>query len=170
MYTRLLHALNSKIIQTSTRGGIDGCSIKQIHVTPSLFRDYKNAEHDRVWNRFRYGETQKLPRKKTLSLCIHITCQNGIIELVSLMVKEMVSEFTLMSQKALWNEKLKNNGYNPTIVDHPHFIVGHFFLNKNANIYVNLKNHIRTQLNNESFTIIFESDDVINSDALRSTW
>ncbi len=31
---------------------------------------------------------------------------------------------------------------------------------------VDLKNYIRTQLNNENFTIIFESDDVINSDAL----
>ena len=40
--------------------------------------------------------------------------------------------------KSLWNEKLKSSGYNPTIVDHPHFIVGHFFLNKNENI-VNLK-------------------------------
>ncbi|HFH8171756.1 TPA: hypothetical protein ACGNCY_002386, partial [Streptococcus agalactiae] len=65
----------------------------------------------------------------------------------------------------LWNKKLKSSGYNPTIVDHPHFIVGHFFLNKSANI-INLKNHIRTQLNNENFAIIFESDDVINSDAL----
>ncbi|PEM93698.1 glutamate synthase [Bacillus toyonensis] len=131
--------------------------------TPSLFRDYKNAEHD-ACGIVSVMEKRKIPTKENIDLCIQSLIKmnhragfiNGEGDGIGIHIDV---------PKALWNEKLKSSGYNPTIVDHPHFIVGHFFLNKKENI-VDLKNYIRTQLNNENFTIIFESDDVINSDAL----
>lgn len=131
--------------------------------TPSLFRDYKNAEHD-ACGIVSVMEKRKIPTKENIDLCIQSLVKmnhragfiNGEGDGIGIHIDV---------PKALWNEKLKSSGYNPTIVDHPHFIVGHFFLNKNENI-VDLKNHIRTQLNNENFAILFESDNVINSDAL----
>ncbi|PGC51654.1 glutamate synthase [Bacillus toyonensis] len=131
--------------------------------TPSLFRDYKNAEHD-ACGIVSVMEKRKIPTKENIDLCIQSLIKmnhragfiNGEGDGIGIHIDV---------PKVLWNEKLKSSGYNPTIVDHPHFIVGHFFLNKKENI-VDLKNYIRTQLNNENFTIIFESDDVINSDAL----
>ncbi|MDR2995964.1 MAG: glutamate synthase, partial [Bacillus cereus] len=131
--------------------------------TPSLFRDYRNAEHD-ACGIVSVMEKRKIPTKENIDLCIQSLVKmnhragfiNGEGDGIGIHIDV---------PKALWNEKLKSSGYNPTIVDHPHFIVGHFFLNKKENI-TTLKNYIRTQLNNESFTIIFESDDVINSDAL----
>lgn len=131
--------------------------------TPSLFRDYRNAEHD-ACGIVSVMEKRKIPTKENIDLCIQSLVKmnhragfiNGEGDGIGIHIDV---------PKALWNEKLKSSGYNPTIVDHPHFIVGHFFLNKKENITA-LKNYIRTQLNNESFTIIFESDDVINSDAL----
>ncbi|ABY41712.1 glutamate synthase-related protein [Bacillus mycoides] len=131
--------------------------------TPSLFRDYRNAEHD-ACGIVSVMEKRRIPTKENIDLCIQSLVKmnhragfiNGEGDGIGIHID---------MPKALWNEKLKSSGYNPTIVDHPHFIVGHFFLNKKENI-AELKDYIRTQLNNESFTIVLENDDVINSDAL----
>ena len=131
--------------------------------TPSLFRNYKNAEHD-ACGIVSVMEKRRIPTKENIDLCIQSLVKmnhragfiNGEGDGIGIHID---------MPKALWNEKLKSSGYNPTIVDHPHFIVGHFFLNKKENI-AELKDYIRTQLNNESFTIALENDDVINSDAL----
>ncbi|HDR4896959.1 glutamate synthase-related protein [Bacillus cereus] len=131
--------------------------------TPSLFRDYRNAEHD-ACGIVSVMEKRKIATKENIDLCIQSLVKmnhragfiNGEGDGIGIHIDV---------PKALWNEKLKSSGYNPTIVDHPHFIVGHFFLNKKENITI-LKDYIRTQLNNKNFTIIFESDDVTNSDAL----
>lgn len=131
--------------------------------TPSLFRDYRNAEHD-ACGIVSVMEKRKIATKENIDLCIQSLVKmnhragfiNGEGDGIGIHID---------IPKTLWNEKLKSSGYNPTIVDHPHFIVGHFFLNKKEDITV-LKDYIRTQLNNKNFTIIFESDDVTNSDAL----
>ncbi|MDZ4579819.1 glutamate synthase-related protein [Bacillus cereus] len=131
--------------------------------TPSLFRDYRNAEHD-ACGIVSVMEKRKIATKENIDLCIQSLVKmnhragfiNGEGDGIGIHID---------IPKTLWNEKLKSSGYNPTIVDHPHFIVGHFFLNKKENITA-LKDYIRTQLNNKNFTIIFESDDATNSDAL----
>ncbi|MDA2462741.1 glutamate synthase-related protein [Bacillus cereus group sp. MYBK65-1] len=131
--------------------------------TPSLFRDYRNAEHD-ACGIVSVMEKRKIATKENIDLCIQSLVKmnhragfiNGEGDGIGIHIDV---------PKTLWNEKLKSSGYNPTIVDHPHFIVGHFFLNKKEDITA-LKNYIRTQLNNKNFTIIFENDDVTNSDAL----
>ncbi|CDN33919.1 glutamate synthase-related protein [Bacillus thuringiensis] len=131
--------------------------------TPSLFRDYRNAEHD-ACGIVSVMEKRKIATKENIDLCIQSLVKmnhragfiNGEGDGIGIHIDV---------PKTLWNEKLKSSGYNPTIVDHPHFIVGHFFLNKKEDITA-LKDYIRTKLNNKNFTIIFESDDVTNSDAL----
>lgn len=131
--------------------------------TPSLFRDYRNAEHD-ACGIVSVMEKRKIATKENIDLCIQSLVKmnhragfiNGEGDGIGIHID---------IPKTLWNEKLKSSGYNPTIVNHPHFIVGHFFLNKKEDITA-LKDYIRTQLNNKNFTIIFESDDVTNSDAL----
>ncbi|PFR87995.1 hypothetical protein, partial [Bacillus cereus] len=130
--------------------------------TPSLFRNYANAEHD-ACGIVSVMEKQNVPTKANINLCVQSLVKmnhragfiNGEGDGIGIHID---------LPKALWKEKLKNSGYNPTIVDHPHFIVGHFFLNKKENPTL-LKNSIRNTLNNKNFTVIFESDDVINSDA-----
>ena len=131
--------------------------------TPSLFRDYANAEHD-ACGIVSVMEKQNIPTKENIDLCIQSLVKmnhragfiNGEGDGIGIHID---------LPKKLWKEKLKKNGYNPAIVDHPHFIVGHFFLSKKENPN-DLKDTIRTKLQNENFTIIFESDDVTNSDAL----
>ncbi|MED1565711.1 glutamate synthase-related protein [Bacillus paramycoides] len=131
--------------------------------TPSLFRNYKNAEHD-ACGIVSVMEKRRIPTKENIDLCIQSLVKmnhragfiNGEGDGIGIHID---------MPKALWNEKLKSSGYNPTIVDHPHFIVGHFFLNKKENI-ADLKKYIHTQLHNEKLTILLENDDVINSDAL----
>ena len=63
----MICALNSKIILTFTRG-IDGCSIKNTW-TPSLFRDYRNAEHD-ACGIVSVMEKRKIATKENIDLCI----------------------------------------------------------------------------------------------------
>ncbi|KEK21692.1 glutamate synthase-related protein [Bacillus gaemokensis] len=131
--------------------------------TPSLFRNYANAEHD-ACGIVSVMEKQNIPTKENIDLCIQSLVKmnhragfiNGEGDGIGVHIDV---------PKALWKEKLNSSGYNPAIVDHPHFIVGHFFLNKKENL-AHLKDSIRTKLNSEDFTIIFESDTVINSDAL----
>ncbi|WJE53271.1 glutamate synthase-related protein [Bacillus cereus] len=131
--------------------------------TPSLFRNYANAEHD-ACGIVSVMEKQNVPTKTNIDLCIQsLVKMNHRAGFINGEGDGIGVHIDL--PKALWKEKLKNSGYNPAIVDHPHFIVGHFFLNKKENPTL-LKSSIRNKLNNQNLTVIFESDDVINSDAL----
>lgn len=65
----MICTLNSKIILTFTRGGIDGCSNKKNTWTPSLFRDYRNAEHD-ACGIVSVMEKRKIATKENIDLCI----------------------------------------------------------------------------------------------------
>lgn len=93
--------------------------------TPSLFRDYRNAEHD-ACGIVSVMEKRKIPTKENIDLCIQSLVKmnhragfiNGEGDGIGIHIDV---------PKTLWNEKLKSSGYNPTIVDHPHFIVGLFF-------------------------------------------
>ena len=131
--------------------------------TPSLFQNYANAEHD-ACGIVSVMEKQNIPTKANIDLCIQsLVKMNHRAGFINGEGDGIGVHIDL--PKALWKEKLKNSGYNPAIVDHPHFIVGHFFLNKKENPNL-LKSSIRNKLNNKNLTVIFESDAVINSDAL----
>ncbi|MDM5186986.1 glutamate synthase-related protein [Bacillus sp. DX4.1] len=131
--------------------------------TPSLFRNYANAEHD-ACGIVSVMEKKNVPTKENIDLCIQsLVKMNHRAGFINGEGDGIGVHIDL--PKALWKKKLNNSGYNPAIVDHPHFIVGHFFLNKKGNP-ADLQSEIRTKLQNENFTIIFESEDVINSDAL----
>ncbi|PEB51000.1 glutamate synthase [Bacillus pseudomycoides] len=131
--------------------------------TPSLFRNYVNAEHD-ACGIVSVMEKQKIPTKENIDLCIQsLVKMNHRAGFINGEGDGIGIHIDLPT--ALWKEKLKKNGYNPAIVDHPHFIVGHFFLSKKENVN-HLKNSIRTKLENENFTIVFEDEEIINSDAL----
>ncbi|MGI2709254.1 glutamate synthase-related protein [Bacillus cytotoxicus] len=131
--------------------------------TPSLFRDYKNAEHD-ACGIVSVIEKQRIPTKENIDLCIQSLIKmnhragfiNGEGDGIGIHID---------LPKELWKEKLKNSGYNPAIVEHPHFIIGHFFLDKKANVN-HLKNDVRQKLEQNNLTIIFENDNAVNSDAL----
>ncbi|MBO1627306.1 glutamate synthase-related protein [Bacillus arachidis] len=131
--------------------------------SPSLFRDYVNAEHD-ACGIVSVMEKHNVPTKENIDLCIQsLVKMNHRAGFINGEGDGIGVHIDL--PKALWKEKLKNSGYNPAIVDHPHFIVGHFFLNKKEDPTL-LKNSIHNKLNKKNLTVIFESDDVINSDAL----
>lgn len=93
--------------------------------TPSLFRDYKNAEHD-ACGIVSVMEKRKIPTKENIDLCIQSLVKmnhragfiNGEGDGIGIHIDV---------PKALWNEKLKSSGYNPTIVMIPTLSLDIFF-------------------------------------------
>ncbi len=89
--------------------------------TPSLFRNYANAEHD-ACGIVSVMEKQNVPTKENIDLCIQsLVKMNHRAGFINGEGDGIGVHIDL--PKALWREKLKNSGYNPAIVDHPQFIV-----------------------------------------------
>ncbi|HDX9589923.1 TPA: glutamate synthase [Bacillus pseudomycoides] len=131
--------------------------------TPSLFRNYARAEHD-ACGIVSVMEKRNIPTKENIDLCIQsLVKMNHRAGFINNEGDGIGIHIDL--PKALWKEKLMKNGYNPTLVDHPHFIVGHFFLQQKQSAHA-LQNDIRSLLQRENVTIIFETSTVTNSDAL----
>ncbi|ENQ3107677.1 glutamate synthase (ferredoxin) [Bacillus sp. 491mf] len=131
--------------------------------TPSLFRNYANAEHD-ACGIVSVMEKRNIPTKENIDLCIQsLVKMNHRAGFINNEGDGIGIHIDL--PKALWKEKLMKNGYNPTLVDHPHFIVGHFFLQQKQSTHA-LQNEIRSLLQKENLAILFETSAVTNSDAL----
>ncbi|PEZ08662.1 glutamate synthase [Bacillus sp. AFS018417] len=131
--------------------------------TPSLFQNYANAEHD-ACGIVSVMEKRNLPTKENINLCIQsLVKMNHRAGFINNEGDGIGIHIDL--PKTLWKEKLTQNGYNPTLVDHPHFIVGHFFLHQKRDTN-SLQNYIRSLLHKENLTIVFETSTVTNSDAL----
>lgn len=131
--------------------------------TPSLFRNYANAEHD-ACGIVSVMEKRNIPTKKNIDLCIQsLVKMNHRAGFINNEGDGIGIHIDL--PKALWKEKLMKNGYNPTLVDHPHFIIGHFFLQQKQSAHT-LQNDIRSLLQRENVTIIFETSTITNSNVL----
>lgn len=131
--------------------------------TPSLFQNFSKVEHD-ACGIVSIMEKNNTPTKSNIDLCIQSLVKmnhragfiNGEGDGIGIHID---------LPKKLWKEKLTQNGYDPNLVDHPQFIVGHFFLSKKSDTAI-LKNHIHSLLQKEQFTIIFEDTTSTNSQAL----
>ncbi|CAM4338146.1 glutamate synthase [Bacillus manliponensis] len=131
--------------------------------TPSLFRDFSKAEHD-ACGIVSVMEKNNIPTKENIDLCIQSLVKmnhragfiNGEGDGIGIHID---------LPKALWRTKLTQSGYDSDLVEHPQFVVGHFFLSKKADA-TTLKNHIHSVLQSENFTVLFEDTNVTNSESL----
>jgi glutamate synthase (NADPH/NADH) large chain len=131
--------------------------------TPALFRDFKQEEHD-ACGIVSVMEKKRIPTKENIDLCIQSLVKmnhragfiNGEGDGIGIHID---------LPKKLWKEKLALTGLDSSLAERPDFIVGHFFLDQKADTIL-LREEMRAAFNREGLELIFEADNVVNSDAL----
>ncbi len=131
--------------------------------TPALFRDFHNGEHD-ACGIVSVIEKKRIPTKENIDLCIQSLVKmnhragfiNGEGDGIGIHID---------LPRDLWKEKLSSAGNDPSLADKETFVVGHFFIDQKQNVS-HIQNEIKTLLQNKGFTLLFETADVTNSDAL----
>ncbi len=131
--------------------------------SPENFAGFRNEEHDSC-GVVSAVEKRRIPTKKNIDDCINalvkMNHRAGFINEEGDGVGVHID-----IPRALWKEKLQQSGKDTDLVNNPNFVVGHFFINKQANVE-EAKETIRGLFNEANFEILFESDKVTNSDAL----
>ncbi|MFA9559225.1 glutamate synthase-related protein [Evansella sp. AB-rgal1] len=67
--------------------------------------------------------------------------------------------------KALWKKKLETENITADYVENETFTVGHFFIDQDHDV-AKIQEEVRTKLSAKGLTLVFESTDVTNSNAL----
>lgn len=131
--------------------------------SPENFTGFKNQEHDSC-GVVSAIEKRRIPTKKNIDDCI-----NALVKMNHRagFINEEGDGVGIHADipRALWKEKLKKTNQNVSIVDNPNFVVGHFFISKETEV-LKAKEIINTLLIDADFEVVFESDQVTNSDAL----
>ncbi|RAK15540.1 glutamate synthase (NADPH/NADH) large chain [Anoxybacillus vitaminiphilus] len=131
--------------------------------SPSLFKDFHQAEHD-ACGIVSAIEKRRTPTRENIMTCIDALVKmnhragfiNGEGDGVGVHID---------IPKALWMEKLANAGQNPEIANRDDFTVGHIFINKTTNV-TNKKEQIKSLFKQYGLSVIYESDRVTSSSAL----
>lgn len=131
--------------------------------TPSQFKNFNNQEHD-ACGIVSSLEKEKIPTRENIFSCIDalVTMNhragfiNGEGDGVGIHID---------IPRTLWKEKLKKAQIDPTVVDTPNFVVGHLFFTRNEQSET-FKTEVRQLLDDNGFSLIFESDEVTDSSAL----
>ncbi|MBM7704443.1 glutamate synthase (NADPH/NADH) large chain [Bacillus iocasae] len=146
----ILHALNAVRMKTKW--------------TPSLFKNYHLHEHD-ACGIVSVIEKVNQPTKQNIEQCIDaLNTMNHRAGFINDEGDGIGIHIDL--PRALWKEKLKNAGKDEGVVDDPAFIVGHFFIAKQADL-VEKKAYITQLFTKYGLNLLFEADDsVVHSDAL----
>ncbi|MFN7252883.1 MAG: glutamate synthase-related protein [Anaerobacillus sp.] len=131
--------------------------------SPESFTGFKNEEHD-ACGIVSAIEKKRIPTKKNIDDCINalvkMNHRAGFINEEGDGVGVHID-----IPRELWKEKLKQNGQNEGLVDDPNFVVGHFFINKQTDVEA-AKETIQTHFSSFNLKVVFESDQVTNSNAL----
>ncbi|MBU8908855.1 glutamate synthase-related protein [Desertibacillus haloalkaliphilus] len=130
---------------------------------PSTFKDYRNVEHDSC-GIVSVMEKKRIPTKKNIDDCIDalvkMNHRAGFINEEGDGVGVHID-----IPRVLWKEKLTNANQDPQHVDRPDFSVGHIFIDKEANTQ-ETKARILAHIQNYGLELVYETDQVTNSDAL----
>ena len=131
--------------------------------SPENFTGFKNEEHDSC-GVVSVIEKKRIPTKKNIDDCI-----NALVKMNHR--AGFINEegdgvgIHIDIPRTLWKEKLKVKSSNVNVVDDPNFVVGHFFINNQTNVE-KAKESIQSLITGSSFEVIFETDQVTNSEAL----
>lgn len=131
--------------------------------TPAMFREFRNAEHD-ACGIVSVMEKKHIPTKENIDLCIQSLVKmnhragfiNGEGDGIGIHID---------LPKTLWKEKLALSGVDSSLTERPDFIVGHFFLDQKIDTLL-LREEMREAFAREGLELIFETDHVVNSNAL----
>ncbi len=130
---------------------------------PSTFKNHHHHEHD-ACGIISIIEKKKIPTKENIDLCISALMKmnhragftNGEGDGVGIHID---------IPRELWKEKLSKKGINPAVVHDDQFIVGHFFMSKEAE-QPNVKDKIKQLFSSFNLDLIYETEEVTNSGAL----
>lgn len=131
--------------------------------SPENFTGFKNEEHD-ACGIVSAIEKKRIPTKKNIDDCI-----NALVKMNHR--AGFINEegdgvgIHIDIPRALWKEKLTAQNQDANLVDNPNFVVGHFFISKEADAEKSKKG-ILSLFEAAKFKVIFETDKVTNSDAL----
>ncbi|MFB9759473.1 glutamate synthase-related protein [Ectobacillus funiculus] len=146
---------------------VNGLPVKALAMTnkwtPALFQDFHNSEHD-ACGIVSVMEKKRIPTKANIDLCIQSLVKmnhragfiNGEGDGIGIHID---------LPKELWKEKLRTNGQDPQIADRSDFVVGHFFLDRKADV-LPLQAEMRHTFTNNGLHIVFESEKVTHKEAL----
>ncbi|WP_307479987.1 glutamate synthase-related protein [Cytobacillus purgationiresistens] len=131
--------------------------------TPSLFKEFNKQEHD-ACGIVSSLEKENIPTRENIFNCIDalVTMNhragflNGEGDGVGIHVD---------IPRALWKRKLENVNIDPKVVETNQFVVGHVFFTRN-NESEGSKKELMQKLEDNQFTILFESDEITESSAL----
>ena len=131
--------------------------------SPSKFTEFHKAEHD-ACGIIACVEKQKKPTRENIFACIDalVTMNhragfiNGEGDGVGIHID---------IPRALWQEKLKNAGADSSLADSPHFVVGHFFIDRHADKGQTIEEIIQ-KAKNSHLSEVFVSDQAYSQDAL----
>ena len=131
--------------------------------SPSKFTEFHKAEHD-ACGIIACVEKEKIPTRENIFACIDalVTMNhragfiNGEGDGVGIHID---------IPRALWQEKLNNAGADSSLADSPHFVVGHFFIDRHADKGQTIEEIIQ-KAKNSHLSEVFVSDQAYSSDAL----
>lgn len=133
------------------------------HYSPSKFLQHNKQEHD-ACGIVSCLEKKNIPTRENIFNCIHalVTMNhragfiNGEGDGVGIHID---------IPRALWKEKLSQNGVNPEEAEKDNFTVGHIFIKRTEDVE-NAKASILQKLEQSHFTVLYQSDEVSESSVL----
>ncbi|WP_318505509.1 glutamate synthase-related protein [Bacillus sp. T3] len=131
--------------------------------SPSLFTDFHRQEHD-ACGIVASLEKKKIPTRENIFHCIDaLVLMNHRAGFINGEGDGVGIHIDIPQQ--LWKEKLSSAGKDPEVINSDRFVVGHFFITKNAGPKA-IISELQSKLNQNGFEILFESDKVTDSAAL----
>lgn len=131
--------------------------------TPSLFKDFRNSEHDACGIVACLEKTKK-PTRENIFDCINaLVTMNHRAGFINGEGDGVGIHTDIPAE--LWKEKLQNAGVDPLLVDSEGFAVGHVFINRKAD-WGSVKTELVQKLEKYNLTVVFETTQVTDSSAL----
>lgn len=131
--------------------------------SPSVFKDFHRQEHD-ACGIVSCMEKKRIPTRENIYNCINALLTmnhragfiNGEGDGVGIHID---------IPRKLWKEKLQFAGEDPEQAEKDNFVVGHVFINRNADT-TSIKKVLSFKLEALNFRILFQSDEVTDSSSL----
>ncbi|WP_139892659.1 glutamate synthase-related protein [Bacillus sp. D386] len=130
---------------------------------PSTFMNYHESEHD-ACGIIACIEKKKIPTRDNIFACIDaLVTMNHRAGFINGEGDGVGIHIDIPRQ--LWKEKLKNSGADTDLADHNHFVVGHFFIKREAEKQQTIEEIIKLA-NEKDLKEIYVSDEAYSTDAL----
>ena len=130
---------------------------------PSKFMNYRESEHD-ACGIIAAIEKKKVPTRDNIFACIDaLSTMNHRAGFINGEGDGVGIHLDI--PRELWKEKLTNSGADATLANHSHFVVGHFFIKREANKSQTIEEIIKLA-NEKNLKEIYVTDEAYSTDAL----